>query len=92
MASTTASAVFAGCRSRKVTGAYKRYLQTDEPAEALANFGEFQILCALRNGPYGVGELNRLAEQSLSEAGLLEKEGQWYRGRPVMITRNDLCS
>ena len=73
----------------KVTGGYKRYLQTDEPAEALARFGEFQILCALRNGPYGVGELNRLAEQSLVEAGLLEREGQWYRGRPVMITRND---
>ena len=63
--------------------------QTDEPAEALAKFGEFQILCALRNGPYGVGELNRLAEQSLLEADLLEREGQWYRGRPVMITRND---
>jgi exodeoxyribonuclease V alpha subunit len=73
----------------KMTGAYKRYLQTEVPAEALAKFGEFQILCALRNGPYGVGELNRLAEQSLSEAGLLKREGQWYRGRPVMITRND---
>ena len=75
--------------SDKVISAYKRYLQTDEPAEALAKFGEFQILCALRNGPYGVGELNRLAEQSLSEAGLLQREGQWYRGRPIMITRND---
>jgi exodeoxyribonuclease V alpha subunit len=73
----------------KVMVGYKRYLQTDEPAEALAKFGEFQILCALRNGPYGVGELNRLAEQSLFESGLLQKEGQWYRGRPVMITRND---
>jgi exodeoxyribonuclease V alpha subunit len=73
----------------KVMVGYKRYLQTDEPAEALAKFGEFQILCALRNGPYGVGELNRLVEQSLFESGLLQKEGQWYRGRPVMITRND---
>jgi exodeoxyribonuclease V alpha subunit len=73
----------------QVTGGYQRYLRTDEPTEALARFGEFQILCALRNGPYGVGELNRLAEHSLLEAGLLEKEGLWYRGRPVMITRND---
>jgi exodeoxyribonuclease V alpha subunit len=60
----------------KVIDAYKRYR-------------EFQILCALRHGPYGVGELNRLAEESLAEAGLLEGEGRWYRGRPVMITRND---
>jgi exodeoxyribonuclease V alpha subunit len=73
----------------RVTGGYHRYLQTDEPAEALARFDEFQILCALRNGPYGVGELNRLAEQSLLEARLLKRDGQWYRGRPVMITRND---
>ncbi len=73
----------------KVTGGYQRYLQTSEPTEALARFGEFQILCALRNGPYGVGELNRLAEHSLLEAGLLKGEGLWYRGRPVMITRND---
>jgi exodeoxyribonuclease V alpha subunit len=73
----------------KVTFGYRRYLQIDEPTEALARFGEFRILCALRNGPYGVGELNRLAEHSLLEAGLLERDGQWYRGRPVMITRND---
>ena len=86
--SPTARSLPAAVRE-KVTGGYKQYLQTDEPAEALAKFGEFQILCALRNGPYGVGELNRLAEQSLLEAGLLEGEGQWYRGRPVMITRND---
>jgi exodeoxyribonuclease V alpha subunit len=73
----------------KVTGGYERYLEAEEPAGALAKLGEFQILCALKNGPYGVGELNRLAEQSLADAGLLKKEGQWYRGRPVMITRND---
>jgi exodeoxyribonuclease V alpha subunit len=73
----------------KVAGGYERYLQAGEPADALAKLGQFQILCALKNGPYGVGELNRLAEQSLAEAGLLKKEGQWYRGRPVMITRND---
>ena len=73
----------------KVIDAYRRYLETDDPAEALAKLSEFQILCALRHGPYGVGELNRLVEQSLAEAGLLEREGQWYRGRPIMITRND---
>jgi exodeoxyribonuclease V alpha subunit len=73
----------------KVTEGYKDFLQTDTPAEALGKFGEFQILCALRNGPYGVRELNRLVEESLSEAGLLERQGPWYRGRPVMIARND---
>lgn len=73
----------------KVTAGYKQYLQTDNPIEAVAQLGKFQILCALRNGPHGVGELNRAVEQSLTEAGLLEREGPWYRGRPIMITRND---
>jgi exodeoxyribonuclease V alpha subunit len=36
-----------------------------------------------------VGELNKLAEQTIFDAGLLEREGQWYGGRPIMITRND---
>ena len=73
----------------KVIGGYRHYLQTDDPVAAVAKLSEFQILCALRNGPYGVGELNRLVEQSLSEAGFLERQGPWYRGRPIMITRND---
>ena len=73
----------------KVTGGYRQYLQTDDPAAAVAKLSEFQVLCALRNGPYGVGELNQLVEQSLAEDGLLERGGPWYRGRPIMITRND---
>jgi exodeoxyribonuclease V alpha subunit len=73
----------------KVTGGYQQYLQTDDPAAAVAKLSEFQVLCALRNGPYGVGELNQLVEQSLAETGLLERGGPWYRGRPIMITRND---
>jgi hypothetical protein len=53
------------------------------------NSVSFRSYARCETGPYGVGELNRLTEQSLSEAGLLKREGQWYRRRPVMITRND---
>jgi exodeoxyribonuclease V alpha subunit len=46
----------------------------------------------VRNGPYGVGALNHLAEQILQLKGLIERPGgpgsQWYHGKPVMITRN----
>lgn len=52
-------------------------------------FGRFRILCALRQGPYGVEEINRLFEKILREAGLICTSGPWYPGRPVMITRND---
>lgn len=50
----------------------------------LASFGRFQVLCALREGPWGVVALNRAIARALGFA----PEG-WYGGRPVMVTRND---
>ena len=48
---------------------------------------------ALKIGPYGAGSINGLAENILNQKGLLppiQRLGhQWYRGRPVLITRND---
>ena len=72
-----------------VTRGYKSYLTQQDPAQALERLSDFQVLCAVRKGPYGVVELNRLSEEALAKAGLLQKVDQWYRGRPVMVTRND---
>lgn len=63
------------------------------PAEVLAEFGRFQLLCALREGPFGVAGLNERIEQSLRQVGLIRRNvalnGKWFIGRPVMIARND---
>lgn len=67
----------------------RTYRAATTPAEALASFGEFRILCALREGPYGVANLNTIAEQCLADAGLLDPEHTFYAGRPVLIRRND---
>ena len=72
-----------------VLSRYQAYLSAANPAEALAAFGRFRILCALRNGPYGVENLNRLVEEILTEAGLIHASGRFYAGRPVMVVRND---
>lgn len=56
-------------------------------AQALAllrALGRFQVLCALREGPWGVLAINRAIARALGFA----TEG-WYGGRPVMVTRND---
>jgi exodeoxyribonuclease V alpha subunit len=50
----------------------------------LADFGRFQVLCALREGPWGVHHMNRWLAQALGFA----PEG-WYAGRAVMVTHND---
>ena len=51
---------------------------------ALQAFASFQVLCAVRDGPWGVNSLNQriAASLGLNDAG-------WYAGRPVMVTRND---
>jgi len=54
------------------------------------DFGfRFRILCALREGPFGVAALNTVAEQILKEERLINPDRRWYPGRPVLITRND---
>lgn len=57
----------------------------DEQAAALLRaFGQFQVLCAVREGPWGVQGLNQLIARELGFP-----ESGWYAGRPVMVTRND---
>lgn len=58
-------------------------------ASLLRSFDAFRVLCAVRDGPWGVGGLNAAIERALDDAGLLACRGEWYEGRPVMVTRND---
>jgi exodeoxyribonuclease V alpha subunit len=58
----------------------------------LEKFDGFRVLCALRDGPWGVTGLNAAIERALAQRGLLpqgSRQGEWYAGRPVMVTRND---
>jgi exodeoxyribonuclease V alpha subunit len=58
----------------------------------LKSFESFRLLCAVREGEWGVSGLNDAIEQRLQTAGLLKKTGEWYVGRPVMVTRNDYAT
>lgn len=55
----------------------------------LAAHGRFQVLCALRNGPYGVSGLTHRMVNILHQAGLIQANSTWYEGRPVMVTKNE---
>ncbi|MBY5921040.1 exodeoxyribonuclease V subunit alpha [Ferrimonas balearica] len=52
-------------------------------------FGEFQLLCAVREGEWGVSGLNDRVTSLLGQAGLIDASQPWYAGRPVMMMRND---
>lgn len=59
----------------------------------LSAFGNFQVLCAVQEGPWGVKSLNEQIERRLEKFGLIQTPRDsisgWYAGRPVMVTRND---
>lgn len=55
----------------------------------LRAFERFQLLCAVRKGPWGVEGLNQRVGKVLTAAGLIDGEQPWYEGRPVLMTRND---
>ncbi|MEQ7920645.1 exodeoxyribonuclease V subunit alpha [Xanthomonas sp. WHRI 1810A] len=62
---------------------------TEWARAVLGAFDEFQLLCAVRKGPWGVEGLNQRITRTLSDASLIESDQQWYEGRPVLMTRND---
>lgn len=66
-------------------------LESNAVRRILHQFAAFQLLCALREGQFGVSGLNQRIEQSLEQAGLIRRDEQsrWYPGRPVMIMQND---
>ena len=68
---------------------FRDYLEGRDTPEIFRRFDGFRILCAIREGPYGVVALNTLVEQILKKEKLIETGKRWYAGRPFLITRND---
>ncbi|MFD2367737.1 exodeoxyribonuclease V subunit alpha [Pseudoduganella sp. GCM10020061] len=73
---------------------YRPYLERlrADPHDArpiLQAFESFRLLCAVREGEWGVDGLNTAIEERLDALRLLPGRGEWYVGRPVMVTRND---
>lgn len=76
---------------REAVEGFRACITGRDPLEAFAAFDAFRILCAVREGPFGVRALNAAVERFLLREGMLHERrgGGWYRGRPVLITRND---
>jgi exodeoxyribonuclease V alpha subunit len=79
----------AGRLSKKLLDGCAEYLISEDPYYAFEQFNRFKILCAVNSGPFGVHAVNRLAEQILRREGLIQTDRDWYRGRPILVTRND---
>ena len=72
---------------------YRHYLHlmasgADFP-DVIAAFNRFRVLCSNQHGRNSVADINHRVEQQLSRLKLISTHGQWYAGRPVMITANN---
>ena len=57
---------------------------------ALEALASFRVLCAHRRGPYGVETwTDRIERWLANEVEGFGAEGQWYVGRPLLVTEND---
>jgi len=56
---------------------------------AIAVLDDHRLLCAHREGRYGVQGWNREVERMVAEATGVTHYDLWYPGRPVLVTAND---
>jgi exodeoxyribonuclease V alpha subunit len=75
--------------AKAVVKGFSGYLQQQNPDDVLLAFDQYRVLCALRQGIYGVEGINSAIETCLADEGLIRPDKQWYHGRPVMVTIND---
>ncbi len=68
---------------------YRPLFEAATVDQALVQLDRFMVLCALTKGPWGRERLNAWIESRLQQAGWITGPHPWYRGRPVMIRRND---
>ena len=78
-------------RSRVVEAAVevRRYAEAGDAASAVAALDAHRLLCAHRDGPFGVQHWNRQVEHWLSEATGDPLYEPMYVGRPLLVTAND---
>lgn len=77
---------------RMVLPGYQAYLQAVKEGNignAFIALQNQQVLCAQRNGDWGVHRVNTRIETELSRRGLITLESEYYVGRPLMLSEND---
>ncbi|MEJ5347566.1 MAG: exodeoxyribonuclease V subunit alpha [Desulfosoma sp.] len=57
--------------------------------EASLRLESFRILCAVREGPFGVTTINEIVESLLAELGHIPQGTRYYQGKPLIVLEND---
>ncbi len=78
-----------------VVNEYRSYLghitDNSDAKTVLKAFATSRLLCAVREGDFGVIGLNQRIEKALMQQHLIQTsvDELWYIGRPIMISQND---
>jgi exodeoxyribonuclease V alpha subunit len=90
--SATGAGPLAGLRDDVVGAARKlsAAARIGDSAGALTHLGAHRLLCAHRQGPYGADRWGTELERWIDTAmGVHRMGGEWYPGRPLLVTAND---
>ncbi len=73
-------------------GALARAARAGDGPGALRELDRHRLLCGHRGGPYGVVRWSAEVERWLADGGsapVTGQDGEWYPGRPLLVTAND---
>ena len=82
----------AGLREDVVSAARKliEAARIGDPSAALTHLSAHRLLCAHRQGPYGADRWGTELERWIDAAMMVHRSGgEWYAGRPLLVTAND---
>ena len=71
-----------------VTVRAEHFEEPDGPA-LLDLLDDHRLLCAHREGPFGVGGWNRQVQRLVEERTGVQHFDEWYPGRPILVAAND---
>ena len=78
-----------GNLTRQISDRVREATRMQDPKELFRLWKESVWLTPRRSGPAGTERLNRLLESSVMADVRPRGGGEWYHGRPVIITQND---
>ena len=68
---------------------YKEFMEQPDILLALKRLNDLRVLCAVREGPFGVEMVNARIERLLRQKAGLATFEPFYRNRPIMVTSNN---
>ncbi len=72
-----------------ILAAFGQLMGCSDALEAFRILDTFRVLCAVREGVWGVYEINRLVAEIFRDEFKVDTRQEWYPGRPVVVVKND---